>query len=79
VALAAIDLLLDLPGVWLGPGVLSGLLLDPLEEFAEALTATLALTALVRRLSSPRDEGAHARIRGIMEQTHLRPSRALVG
>jgi hypothetical protein len=79
VALAAIDLLLDLPGVWLGPGVLSGLLLDPLEEFAEAMTATVALTALVRRLSSPWDDGARAQTRGLMERTLRRPSRAPVG
>jgi MYXO-CTERM domain-containing protein len=50
-ALAGIDLLLDLPGAWLGPGVMSGLMLDPLEELAEALTASAALVALVRRLA----------------------------
>jgi hypothetical protein len=49
-ALAGIDLLLDLPGAWLGPGVMSGLMLDPLEELAEALTASAALVVLVRQL-----------------------------
>jgi hypothetical protein len=47
-ALAGIDLLLDLPGAWLGVGPAEALLLDPAEELAEALTATFALVGIVR-------------------------------